>query len=230
MTDGSAIRMQAGLLALFIVSGLALVLVGCGGSDDGDSVASTDTSQSDASTDDSGAEPAPEESSGDDTADDTEDAVEPAPEVSSGEQMLVVTIGDTTYEADLSSDFTVCISMGGAIGAAGPIPEIDGGSIDVDIPPEDYETSTDQGWEPPSIRVDLGEDENGVPIGWRAGPEVTDLFPDYAGKSQVDSFSIDGASASGTATFIDDFQILLFQQGQVEEPQPVQGTFAVSCG
>ena len=58
---------------------------------------------------------------------------EPAPEPSSRERMLMVTIGDTTYEADLSADFTVCISMGGAVGAAGPIPGIDGASIDGEL-------------------------------------------------------------------------------------------------
>jgi hypothetical protein len=227
MTDGSANRTRPWWVAPLAVLGMALVLAGCGGGDDGASVASTDTSPSDAPTDDAEAEPAAEESSGDDT---TEDAAEPAPEASSGGQMLVVTIGDTTYEADLSTDFTVCISMGGAVGAAGPIPGIDGGSINVDIPPEDYETSTDQGWEPPSVRVDLGEDENGVPVSWRASPEVAEFWPEFAGTSQVDSFTVDGASASGTATFIDDFGIQLFLAGQGDEPQPVQGTFAVSCG
>jgi hypothetical protein len=228
MTDGSAIRTRPWLVALLVWLSVTLVLAGCGGSDDEASVAATDdTAQSDAPTDDAVDEPAVEESSGDDTSEDT---AEPAPAASGGEQMLVVTIGDTTYEADLSADLTVCISMGGAVGATGPIPGVDGGNVSIDIPPEDYETSTDDGWEPPSVRVDLGEDENGVPVDFRAGGEVVATFPDLAGMSQVDSFSVDGTSASGTATFIDFFQVQLAQGGSVDQPQSVQGTFAVSCG
>lgn len=213
-----------------LLVGLACALAACGGGGDDDgaeagsslpaqeAIEATDGTEPEQSNSDGSAEP------------DTESDTEPAAESSIGAGKAVVTIGDETYEADLSGDLTVCVSMGGAIAASGPIDGIDGGRIKIDLPPEDYETSSDDGWEPPSVRVDLGEDDDGVPIGWAAAPDVAELNPDFAGSSQVDSFSVDDASASGTATFIDDFQILLFNGGQVEEPQPVQGSFQVSCG
>ncbi len=221
MVGGSVVRRGVG--PVVTVLALLFTVSSCGGGDDSGSTAAS----ADAPPSEEPADTATEPASSDGAA---EEAAEPAPEASAGEKKLVVTIGGETYEADLSADLTVCISMGGAIGAAGPIPGIDGGTIDVDIPIEDYEASADEGWEPPSVRVDLGEDENGVPVDFRAGGDIVDSFPDLAGKSQVDSFSVDGTSASGTATFIDVFQVQLAQGGQVEEPQPMPGTFEVSCG
>jgi len=141
-----------------------------------------------------------------------------------------VVIDGIRYEADLSGSLATCISMGGAIGGSGPITGIEDGRIDVDLPPEDWQT-LDQGWSAPSLEVDLGEDESGRPIQLVAGGEMMEMsFPDYLDRSTVNSYTIDGSSATGTATFIDMFQIQLFQTGQVPEPQAMQGTFEISCG
>ena len=144
-------------------------------------------------------------------------------------QRATVTIDGTTYEADLSGNLAVCITMGGAIGGSGPITGLDDGRIDIDLPPADWETSG-QDWAAPSVDLDLGENADGIPVQLVAGGEVIESFPEYAGASGVDSYTIDGTSASGTATFIDLFQIQLSAGGQVEPPQPVQGTFEISCG
>jgi hypothetical protein len=205
---------------------LALTAAACGGDDEGSideqSTSAPETTDAGAA----GGEPATDapEGDGEDSSDDGT-----TPPGDSGPSRATVTVGGETYEADLSGSLAVCISMGGAVGGSGPIDGIDGGSIDIDIPPEDYETSTTE-WEPPSIRVDLGEDENGVPIDWRAGGDLVLDDPTLVGKSQVDSFEVEGSSAIGTATFIDVFQVQLFAVGQVEEPQPVQGSFAIACG
>ena len=221
--------MSASATRLPLLVGLGFALVACGGgSDDGAEAEPLPTAEQ--AEDAAGGTETETGTEGSDSDASTAQAAEPAAESSVGAGKAVVTVGDQTYEADLTGSLTVCISMGGALAASGPIDGIDGGRIDIDIPPEDYETSSDDGWEPPSVQVDLGEDDNGVPIGWTAGPVVAEFYPDFAGVSQVDSFSVDGASASGTATFIDDFQIMLFNGGQAEEPQPVQGSFEVSCG
>lgn len=206
---------QRPAVRILFVFVLLVAPAACGGDDTG----SDDDGSADETTTTTAA-------SGDDTA--TTEGTEP-PSGESGESRATVTIGDETYEADLSGSLTVCISMGGAIGASGPIVGVDGSNLSIDIPPEDYETSGDD-WDPPSIRVDLGEDAEGVPIDWRAGGDIVMGYPELEGKSQVDSFSVDGSSASGTATFIDFFQFQLFQTGQVDEPQPVTGSFSVECG
>jgi hypothetical protein len=54
-------------------------------------------------------------------------------------------------------------------------------------------------------------------------------FDNLAGRSQVDSFSIDGSAGSGTATFTD---FMAYQFGATGDPlpEPVTGTFEVNCG
>ncbi len=163
------------------------------------------------------------------TAASTDDGGDSGSDASGDTEYAIVTIGTETYEADMSGSLAACIALGGAVGGVGQIIEPGSGTIDMTIPPENWESSADD-WDPPSIRVDLGEDENGVPIDWRAGGEIVESFPDLAGKSQVDSFAVDGATASGTATFIDFFQVQMAGTGQVDDPEPVEGTFEINCG
>lgn len=128
----------------------------------------------------------------------------------------VVTIGDQRYEFGN----LYCVTIGGALGAVsvGGDPQ-----VDIDIPPMDWETSAD-GWDPPSVQVNL-EDMN-----WIASPEDTALPNIEPGLSQVDSFNTDGYHATGTATFMDSSAWQGFQFGlQDEQPEPVQGTFEVTC-
>ena len=208
---------------LALTAAALLVLSACGGdSDDADSTDPTDA-PSEATTTVAG---------GDDAATTTDAGDTATTTVASGGgdgEYAIVTIGDETYEADFDGTFSQCISMGGAIGGVAPIAGVEDATIDMTIPPPDWETSA-EGWDPPSIRLDLGEDADGVPIDWRAGGDIVMENPDLDGKSQVDSVSNDGTTASGTATFIDFFQVQLFQSGQVDEPQPVSGTFEISCG
>lgn len=163
------------------------------------------------------------------TAASTDDGGDSGSEASGDTEYAIVTIGTETYEADMSGSLAACIALGGAVGGVGQIIEPGSGTIDMTIPPEDWESSSED-WDPPSIRVDLGEDDNGVPIDWRAGGEIVESFPDLVGKSQVDSFSVDGSTATGTATFIDFFQVQLAGSGQVDDPEPVEGTFEINCG
>ena len=163
------------------------------------------------------------------TAAGTDDGGDSGSDASGDTEYAIVTIGTETYEADMSGSLAACIALGGAVGGVGQIIEPGSGTIDMTIPPENWESSSDD-WDPPSIRVDLGEDENGVPIDWRAGGEIIESLPDLVGKSQVDSFAVDGATATGTATFIDFFQVQLAGGDQVDDPEPVEGTFEINCG
>lgn len=122
-----------------------------------------------------------------------------------------VMIGDQTFEfAGL-----YCVTLGGALGAAsvGTDP-----TVNIDIPPADWETSTDD-WDPPSIRLSSDEPY----FDFQAGPEAVEFYEGIEpGMSQVDSFETDGYRVTGTATFVD---VAIFG----EAPQPVTGSFEVTC-
>jgi hypothetical protein len=123
-----------------------------------------------------------------------------------------VTIGDQRYEfGDL-----YCVTLGGALGAVstGSDP-----AVDINVPPEDWETSN-QGWDPPSVWVsgDAGA------LDLRAGDEVARADQRLAGLSQVDSFTTDGYHATGSATFVD-YQVF----GLSGTAEPISGAFEVTC-
>jgi hypothetical protein len=126
----------------------------------------------------------------------------------------VVTIGEDRYEFDLSVQ---CLALFGNLAGFGR--SVDGRDITINIetPPEDWETS-DEEWEPPSIRVDDGEND----IDWRAGDEIIREMVDE-GVSEVTSFTNKDKRASGTATFVDLYAVM---RGEIE---PVEGTFEFAC-
>ncbi len=143
-----------------------------------------------------------------------------------GSKTGVVTIGDETFTFAMS---TACVAFDGSIGAVG-FTEDSQVSVDLDLPPAGWETSA-SGWHPPSIRVK--DRRTSEERDWNAGNDAfTDTpgdYPDIEGKSQVDSYAIDGATATGTATFVDLNAYLAWQAGTADEPDPVTGTFEVDC-
>jgi hypothetical protein len=194
-------------MALLVLS-LLLFAVACGDDDSAPSSsgASSSSGSSDATT--------PSAAAGNDGggAPSTSDAA-------LGDDTATVTIGDQTWTFDVS---TLCLSAFGAFGADGKA--ADGSDVDVNVslPPNDWETRSDSAdWDPPSVR--LGDDEND--LDWVAGGDVitalTGVTPEM---SQVTSFMIDGSTASGTAVFVESYAVL-----KGEAPQPVEGSFAVSC-
>lgn len=192
--------------ALGALLSAALVFAACGGDDDDAALPGSGNG------DDTTPTEAP--SNGDDgNGDDNGNGGGPSGGVE--ENRAVVTIGDRTYEFDLSVQ---CLSLFGNMAAAGTA--VDGSDVDLTLglPPEDWETS-EEDWDPPYVRVD--DDEND--LNWRAGGDVVvDMVEE--GTSQVDSFTHDGQRASGTATFID-----LYAVQRQENPDPVQGTFEFAC-
>ncbi len=130
------------------------------------------------------------------------------------DRRAVVTIGEDRYEFELT---TLCLALFGNLAASGR--SVDGRDIvlNIEVPPEGWETS-DEEWDPPSIRIDDGEND----IDWRAGDDIVREMLD-PGVSEVTSYSIDGKRASGTATFVDLYAAI---RGEIE---PVEGTFDFNC-
>lgn len=83
-----------------------------------------------------------------------------------------------------------------------------------------------------SVRVRLGHLDDGsldYSPGWFADAASTEQFGYPPGASQVDSFVIDGNTATGTATFVDGESDAAFARGEVDSVESVQGTFTVTC-
>lgn len=137
----------------------------------------------------------------------------------------VVIIDGERYEANQE---LVCISLGGALSAQ--FQSGDGVTIGVDLPPEDWETSTTGDWDAPSLRVDDERDEN-MMRQYESGPDLGAGAdePAYAGVV-VDSFRVDGRTASGSATVVDVFGVLLARGSGGPLPDPLPATFELTCG
>lgn len=124
-----------------------------------------------------------------------------------------VEIGDITYEFDLN---VTCLTMGGAVSAAGVAADGSDVQVNAGFPPEGWETSNED-WPPPSVTIDDGPRD----VRWVAGGDVATAFPD--GTSQVDSFTSDGNVVVGEATL---FSAYTFAE---ESPTVATGRFEFHC-
>jgi len=139
----------------------------------------------------------------------TPGAEQPGGESAPGESFARVTIGDQTYEfaPEPGNGLERCDSnfFGGfwVLFASG---------IEMTLPGENWEA---QGIvDPAAIRVTTSDGTE-----WTAHPDTYGTQP---GESQVDSYSINGDSASGTATFVDTTNF-------GAEMTPVSGSFEATC-
>ncbi|NNE95147.1 MAG: hypothetical protein HKN24_03885 [Acidimicrobiales bacterium] len=213
-------RMRTTLATVTVTLVACLTLSACGGDDEETETTtdSTTTLVADAEPDDSGAGDA------DATTDTAESAAEDVPEEDAqdagdfdfGTGVARVTIGDTSYEFDLTTGFTVCQDIFGGLQVAGNDASGDA-NVEMWIPPTDWETYTDGRYDPPSIIV---EDDT-LNVRWIADSNRVELIPDWPAASNVDSYTKDGNASTGTATFVDDYS---FSEGE-----PVAGTFEVAC-
>lgn len=136
-----------------------------------------------------------------------------------------VTIGDTTWEFDATpGTLKQCDpDFFGAFWVIGESPDGDG--VTILLPPSDDPNFED----PPSVRVgvnDGGPDFTADPSILETGNYDTVISE---GDSQVDSFTVDGNTASGTATFVDEQAIFAALGGAADDPEPVRGSFEVTC-
>lgn len=212
---------------LALIAAASLLLIGCG--DDGDS--------SDAQLDTGATEDTPtgesdaDGSSGDDadatSDDDVGDLVD---DLDFGDGTARVTVGDVDYEFSLggneSADGTtfigVCQELFGLIAGNGFVSGDPETTIDFEIPPPDWESYDDGRFDntEPRIEIELGDDG-----GWAADPTLATNRPEIEGQSQIDEWTLDGAVAAGTATFIEMEPF----SAPVEGATPVEGSFEIGC-
>lgn len=187
------------ILSAIAVAATLSFLAACGDDDTaGDDAVTAD--------DDSSTE---EAAGADDGGGDTDDGDDGA-DGGGGAVGATVTIGDTTYTA---TEELVCVQLGGALGAQ--FHDADGEvQIHIDLPPEGWESDTSEDWDPPAVRVDVGDEaqfESGNQLGIVGMPETA-----------VSSYTIDGRTGSGEAEFVDMFEA-------PDAAEVVAGSFELTC-
>ena len=208
-----------------------LIVAACGGDDDGTDAAPAPADEADEADDasDSGtgtggadepSEPAADTNSdADDAAAAESEADDAGAAPTGGDNVAMVTIGDASYEIDVTPgaiqrcdpDFF------GAFWAIGGDQTV---GIEMLLPPPG-DPNFD---EPAALKVSVADGDRE----WVADP-AREMFGVDEGESQVDAFTVDGNSVSGTATFVDLNESYAFQGGAGDEPEPVSGTFSVTC-
>ena len=150
------------------------------------------------------------------TGDDTADG---------GTGTAVVTLA--TGEAFEFDQELVCIALGGAV--SGSFRNDEGVEVSIDVPPEDWETSTTGDWEGPSLTLRDERDE----MNWRifeAGPSLAGLYlSTEVDKARITAFSVDGAHATGNGFVIDTFGVTRAGAEGSEPPTAVPVTFGFEC-
>lgn len=165
-----------------------------------------------------------------------------APPDSSGDDAVelpvgTVTIGSETYEfsqepiaaslncrPNANGTFTALLRLVNENGELISRSDLDLTLIHEDAEGDEEETSF--------VRVRLGHLDDGsldYTPGWSADAASAERFGYPAGASQVDSYTIDGTTVTGTATFIDGESDAAFARGEVDTVESVQGTFTVTC-
>lgn len=217
--------------SLAIVVALVLTVAGCGGDD-----ASGDSSDSTAPVSDTAGAATTIASSTDTESPSEDDGGETAEEDGTGGEgdLSLVPEGETDILGNPAGqgfveidgtryDFVLnqaCQKIFGAVQAAGSTPADSDVDVDAVIPPEDWETDTAAGWDPPYVSIDIGDDT------WRAeagiehfvGGESVVLTEE---QSAVTSFTNNGSRVTGTANFFSAFNF--------DEVETVAGSFEFFC-
>lgn len=153
---------------------------------------------------------------------DTDTGSEPSEPGGSGSGSATLTIGIEQFDFDQEM---ICIALGGAV--SGTFRNDEGVEVNIDVPPEDWETSTTGDWEAPSLTLRDERDE----MNWRifeAGPEIATTYGDTAEGAVITDFSVDGSHATGNGMAIDTFAVTRANAGG-EAPSPVPVTFGFEC-
>lgn len=143
-----------------------------------------------------------------------------------GSGAAAVVLGDERYDfsaatvtVESKTYLGVCQEFFGVIAANLHLTDGREITVDMQIPPVDWDTYDDGRYDPPQIRVEIDDPYQSwlADANWATSNGVE-------GQSQVDTFERDGSSATGTATFLE-------QQSIFQDPpgEPVQGTFEVRC-
>jgi hypothetical protein len=188
-----------------------------GGDDDGDAAAAATTAAA-AESDDTGGSDVAEQEEGESAAGDL--SLVPAGET----DILGNPAGQGSVELDgVRYDFVLnaaCQKIFGAVQASGLAADGSESRVDAIIPPEDWETDTAAGWDPPYVEIEIGDDSWRAEAGSQhlAAGENVDLTPE---QSSVGSFTNDGSLVAGTAVF--------FSAYNYDEVETVTGSFEFYC-
>ncbi|MEM7140963.1 MAG: hypothetical protein AAF548_08005 [Actinomycetota bacterium] len=211
MTIFSTRRLLAAVLL-----GVVLALAACGDDADGDA----DAGSAEAPDVQSDPEPSAEADTSDPGGDGGDE-----PATSSGDAGALVTILPVGEELAFPEEL-VCVAIQGALSAT----FTDGAGLEmsIDLPVEDWESSTTVDWSPPSLSVrderdelNLRTFESGPDIGLAAGVDTSDVL--------ITDFTIEGTRATGGGRMIDTFAVTAANAGGTELPTSVAFAFAVEC-
>lgn len=103
-------------------------------------------------------------------------------------------------------------------------PNIEGGTINVALLHEDTDPAELDQW--PEVTVSIADPD----LKWIAAEKGNEGITIDPGISQVDSYTIEGTTVSGTASFYEQNSYWAVAGGQAEELVTATGTFEVSCG
>lgn len=103
-------------------------------------------------------------------------------------------------------------------------PNIEGGAISIAIPHEDTDRAEVDQW--PEVSVNVNDPD----LEWIADEKGAEEFEIEPGISQVDSYTVDGNTITGTASFYEQNSYWAVAGGQAEELVTATGTFEVTCG
>lgn len=195
-------------LCAVVLLGLGFVLAACGDDDDAGGSAGPADGQSDAG-----------------PTDDGDVATDDGPSAPSGDAGALVTIFPVGEELTFPQEL-VCVAIQGALSAT----FTDGAGLEmsIDLPVEDWESSTTVDWPPPSLTVRDERDE----LNWRifeSGPDIGLAADVDASTAVINDFSIDGMRATGSGQMIDTFAVTAAAAGGTEMPTPVPFAFTVEC-
>lgn len=200
----------------------ALIVAACGNGDDAGSTQPTAANTPDAQAGDSAMAGTTEAAPATDDPDN-------APDVAAN--TAVVTIGSTTYEFDLGSLGAGCTTYGDLerLTVAGWVNgDFDGAMLSADI----YPSGHDQEGLFSVNYVNVEDPASGS--SWMADeleyPLEIPLGEIAKGASQIDSVTVDGGYAVGTATFIETNAVRAAYAAGEDFPASVGGMFEINCG
>jgi hypothetical protein len=212
------------ILALFAL--LTAGLIACGGDDDGGgafdrppSSGGNSGNNDDRDNDDDG-----DGESIDKDGDGNLDNKEIVDALQFGAGKAVITLGDEKYEFNLQTQEIdgeirtgVCRTLFGLIQAAGYVEDDPETTVEMLIPPTNWDSFDDERYDAPSVEISLGDDN------WIAD-ESQAFFNADKQPSRVRDWKIDGKRASGKATFVNRYAWK--GEGDFET---MEGTFEVQC-
>lgn len=145
-----------------------------------------------------------------------------------GSGTAVVELAGERYEFDMSSrqigeDIFVgmCRGIFGMIQASGHVTDERAITVEMELPPVDWEAKPEYGFDPPSIALE--DTDSGVI--WVADPTYTELLgTEVVNPSLVVLTENDGLIATGTAVFVDGQAL-----GRGEAVEPLEGVWEVRC-